>query len=50
MEAKQKREETYMQEISLMRVKDSEDYNKLKIKLETDIQVLEQQLQEMRAT
>lgn len=50
MEAKEKMEEQYMQEISEMRVKDSEEYNKLKIKLETDIQVLEQQLQEMRAT
>jgi dynein regulatory complex protein 1 len=31
-------------------VKDTEDSNKLKIKLETDIQTLEQQLEEMRAT
>ena len=31
-------------------MKDTEEYNKLKIKLETDIQTLEQQLEEMRAT
>jgi len=29
---------------------DAEDYNKLKIKLETDIQILEQQLAQMRGT
>ena len=33
-----------------MQAKDAEDYNKLKIKLETDIQTLEQQLEAMRAT
>lgn len=31
-------------------VMDAEEYNILKIKLETEIQTLEQQLQEMRAT
>ena len=50
MQAKQQREEKYQQEISDLLVKDTEEYNKLKIKLETDIQTLEQQLEEMRAT
>lgn len=50
MESKQKKQQEYMDEISKMRVRDSEEYHKLKIKLETDIQTLEQQLQEMRAT
>merc|ERR1711865_1318496 len=50
MDAKQQREEEYQREIEDLRNKDSEDYNKLKIKLETDIQTLEQQLEEMRAT
>jgi dynein regulatry complex protein 1 len=31
-------------------VHDAEEYNLVKIKLETDVQVLEQQLQQMRAT
>ncbi|RKP17897.1 hypothetical protein ROZALSC1DRAFT_30343 [Rozella allomycis CSF55] len=31
-------------------IHDSEDYNVVKIKLETDVQVLEQQLQQMKAT
>ncbi len=50
MDAKQQREEQYQHEIDELRVKGGEDYNKLKIKLETDIQTLEQQLEEMRAT
>lgn len=50
MDEKQKNEEAYQREIEELRNKDSEDYNKLKIKLETDIQTLEQQLEEMRAT
>ena len=50
MEAKQQREEQYQKEIEELLVKDAEEYNKLKIKLETDIQTLEQQLEEMRAT
>jgi len=50
MDAKQKREEQYQRELDELVVKDAEEYNKLKIKLETDIQTLEQQLEEMRAT
>ena len=49
MEMKQEREEGYAEEIAALRVKDAEDYSKLKIKLETDTQTLEQQLEEMRA-
>ncbi|GMH87953.1 hypothetical protein TrST_g12260 [Triparma strigata] len=50
MTMKQEREEQYQREIDDLLVKDAEEYNKLKIKLETDIQTLEQQLEEMRAT
>jgi dynein regulatory complex protein 1 len=50
MAMKQKREEQHQQEIEDVIVHDSEEYNKLKIKLETDIQTLEQQLEEMQAT
>lgn len=50
MEEKQEREERYQREIEEMQAKDAEDYNKLKIKLENDIQTLEQQLEAMRAT
>jgi len=50
MEKKQKQSQDYMDEISKMLIKDSEEYHKLKITLEKDIQTLEQQLQEMRAT
>lgn len=37
-------------QIDEMQAKDAEDFNKLKIRLETDIQVLQQQLQHMQAT
>lgn len=50
MRAKQAREEDYQMEIEDLLVQDSEEYNKLKIKLETEIQTLGQQLEEMRAT
>ncbi|KAJ1446860.1 sperm tail-domain-containing protein [Pelagophyceae sp. CCMP2097] len=50
MDRKRAREEAYQTEIEDLLVKDAEEYNKLKIKLETDIQALEQQLEEMRAT
>ena len=49
-DAKAKREEKYIAEIEKIRVEDAEKFNKLKIRLETDIQTLEQQLEEMRAT
>lgn len=41
---------THQDDLETLRTIDSEDYNKLKIKLETDIQVLEQQLAQMRGT
>ncbi len=44
------REAAYQQELDAMQAKDAEQYNKLKIKLETDVQVLEQQLELMRST
>ena len=50
MEAKQERDEKNQRDIEALLTKDGEDYNKTKIKLETDIQTLEQQLEEMRAT
>ena len=50
MEAKQQRQEAYQAEIEALLTRDGEEYNKLKVKLETDIQTLEQQLEEMRAT
>eukprot|EP00903_Cladosiphon_okamuranus_P013611 g12676.t1 len=50
MESKQKRQEQYQAEIEALLTRDGEEHTKLKIKLETDIQTLEQQLEEMRAT
>lgn len=47
MDAKLKREEKYQKEIDELRIRDAEDYKKLKIKLETDMQTLEQQLEEV---
>ena len=42
--------EDQQDDLEELRTIDAEDYNKLKIKLETDIQVLEQQLAQMRGT
>ena len=50
MEKRQDTSEANQREIESLRTKDAEDYNKTKVKLETDIQTLEQQLEEMRAT
>ncbi|CAM9701106.1 unnamed protein product, partial [Laminaria digitata] len=50
MESKQKRQDQYQAEIEALLTRDGEEHTKLKIKLETDIQTLEQQLEEMRAT
>mmetsp|Transcript_26278 Transcript_26278/g.34173 ORF Transcript_26278/g.34173 Transcript_26278/m.34173 type:complete len:756 (-) Transcript_26278:1528-3795(-) len=49
-EMKTKREEDHQKQIEDQIVHDHEEYSKLKIKLETDIQTLEQQLEEMQAT
>lgn len=50
MKAREKRVEDYEQQLQHLRVQDAEEYNMVKIKLETDVQILEQQLQQMRAT
>mmetsp|Transcript_35004 Transcript_35004/g.99216 ORF Transcript_35004/g.99216 Transcript_35004/m.99216 type:complete len:688 (-) Transcript_35004:130-2193(-) len=50
MEATQERAETYHKALEDLRVADAEEYNILKIRLETDIQNLEQYLEAMRAT
>ncbi|KAJ3323365.1 hypothetical protein HDV06_001885 [Boothiomyces sp. JEL0866] len=50
MNERAERIEDYVKQLELLRVNDSEEYNLVKIKLETDVQVLEQQLQQMRAT
>jgi len=61
MDKRREKEEQYMdhrrrrvdedqRQLEAQRVQDAEDYNILKIKLETEIQTLEQQLEEMRAT
>lgn len=42
--------ESYHCQLEELRVADAEDYNVLKIRLETDIQNLEQHLEAMRAT
>ncbi|XP_063771047.1 dynein regulatory complex protein 1 isoform X2 [Pseudophryne corroboree] len=45
-----KKVEEYEQQLSQLRVQDGEEYNVIKIKLETDVQTLQQQLQQMKAT
>eukprot|EP00736_Rhodelphis_marinus_P014422 Rmarinus@m.9693 len=50
MEQRQKRVEDHAAQLEQLRVQDAEEYNILKVKLETEIQTLEQQLEEMRAT
>ncbi|CAB4036422.1 Hypothetical predicted protein, partial [Paramuricea clavata] len=50
LESRRKRVEDYEQQLDTLRVQDAEEYNMVKIKLETDVQILEQQLQQMKAT
>jgi dynein regulatory complex protein 1 len=50
MEERANRLEEHVNLLEKLRVDDAEEYNLVKIKLETDVQVLEQQLQQMRAT
>ena len=61
MKSKREKEENYlvnrqtkMEEheriLQDLRIKDAEDYNSVKIKMETDVQILEQQVQQMKAT
>mmetsp|Transcript_21150 Transcript_21150/g.21275 ORF Transcript_21150/g.21275 Transcript_21150/m.21275 type:complete len:754 (+) Transcript_21150:144-2405(+) len=49
-EAKQKREEQYQREVEELITRGADQYNKLKIELEMNIQTLKQQLEEIRAT
>lgn len=42
--------EEYEEQLKHMWVQDAEEYNIIKIKLETDVQMMEQQLQQMKAT
>ena len=50
MEAQLERADAFQQDLEELRVQDAEDYNILKVKLEKDIQNLEQHLEAMRAT
>ncbi|XP_067665435.1 dynein regulatory complex protein 1-like [Haliotis asinina] len=50
MKARENSVEDYEQQLQHLRVHDAEEYNIVKIRLETDVQILEQQLQQMRAT
>ena len=47
IEERANRIEDHIEQLEILRVQDSEDYNLVKIKLETDVQVLEQQLQQV---
>ena len=49
-ENKQKREEMYQKEMDVLMAKGSDQYTKLKIELELNIQTLKEQLQEIKAT
>ncbi|KAJ3162800.1 hypothetical protein HDU86_003774 [Geranomyces michiganensis] len=49
MQERADRVEDHVVQLQALRVHDAEEYNLVKIKLETDVQVLEQQLQQMRA-
>ncbi|ORZ32679.1 sperm tail-domain-containing protein [Catenaria anguillulae PL171] len=50
LEERSKRIQDNTDALEELRVQDAEEYNLVKIKLETDVQVLEQQLQQMKAT
>lgn len=50
LEDKEKRIEKNEAEIQHLRVRNAEEFNRIKIKLETDIQSLQQQIQQMKAT
>ncbi|XP_014637307.1 PREDICTED: dynein regulatory complex protein 1 [Ceratotherium simum simum] len=45
-----KKVEDYEKQLNKQRILDCEEYNMIKIKLEQDVQILEQQLQQMKAT
>ncbi|OCT81545.1 hypothetical protein XELAEV_18028367mg [Xenopus laevis] len=48
--SRMKKVEEYENQLKQLRVQDGEEYNMIKIKLETDVQILQQQLQQMKAT
>ena len=48
MKERHDRVEGHFKELEALRTIDAEEYNVIKIKLETDVQVLEQQLQQVR--
>jgi dynein regulatory complex protein 1 len=50
MKARQIRVEDFESQLQHLRTQDAEEYNRIKIKMETDVQTLEQQLQSMKAT
>ena len=47
MQEKANRIDDHISQLESLRVHDAEEYNLVKIKLETDVQVLEQQLQQV---
>ncbi|XP_038052211.1 dynein regulatory complex protein 1-like [Patiria miniata] len=50
MKQRERRVEEFEKQLQHLRIQDADEYNMVKIKLETDVQVLEQQLQQMKAT
>lgn len=50
MHSREKRVEEFDEQLQALRVQDAEEYNMVKIKLEYDVQILEQNLQQMKAT
>merc|ERR550519_2839838 len=50
MELRESRGEDFENQLQQLRVQDAEEYNMVKIKLEKDVQTLEQNLQQMKAT
>ena len=50
LEAREKRIEKNEADVQYLRVRNAEEFNRIKIKLENDIQILQQQIQQMKAT
>uniref|UniRef100_A0A8C5MCN2 Dynein regulatory complex protein 1 n=1 Tax=Leptobrachium leishanense TaxID=445787 RepID=A0A8C5MCN2_9ANUR len=48
--SRMKKVEEYEKQLNQLRLQDGEEYNTVKIKLENDVQILQQQLQQMKAT
>lgn len=47
LEQRPLRIDEHIEALESMRIKDAEEYNLVKIKLETDVQILEQQIQQV---